>query len=188
MADCAVCGRYVDDNHWGVVSNNVRGPRHYLHDECRRLLIATRDQSDRFPCPHCSHDFTPDTFPFAYTFISGGVGDGGGAWKLEDQVCPHAAIRCSPTHSRCANSAAAAPMASRLSARSSIPRSFITIRLATRPRAALRIVIPLKQLLSMIFSENRLPPIGSRPRAGFSRSRLNAPRSSPACAPARRAS
>jgi hypothetical protein len=89
MADCAVCGRYVDDNHWGVVFNNVRGPRHYLHDECRRLLIATRDQSDRFPCPHCSHDFTPDTFPFTYTSISGGVGDGGGAWKLEDQVCPH---------------------------------------------------------------------------------------------------
>jgi hypothetical protein len=89
MVDCAVCGRYVDENSWAVVSNNVRGSRRYLHDECRKRLIATRNQSDRFACPHCRRDYTPDTFPFAYTFIPGGMGDGGGAWKLDDQVCPH---------------------------------------------------------------------------------------------------
>jgi hypothetical protein len=88
MADCAVCGKYVSDNNWGTISNNVRGPRRYLHDQCRSRLIAERNRSDGFPCPHCKTEFTPDSFPFDYTYVQGGMGDAGN-WTLKDQVCPH---------------------------------------------------------------------------------------------------
>lgn len=93
MSNCAVCGLSAGDEDYRSASNNIRAKR-YLHEACRRELVAERTRRDAFSCQFCKQEFTPDTFAFAYQYDSGAQGLGSGFWKLEDQSCPncHATI------------------------------------------------------------------------------------------------
>jgi hypothetical protein len=85
---CAVCGEYIGRDQWIVACGNKHAGRVPLHEACKDILVKARDQTDRFDCPVCKMNFTPDSFPFVYGYDRGAMGLGSGFWKMQDQVCP----------------------------------------------------------------------------------------------------